>query len=386
MVTRHIASRPILGDVTTDALGAVFVGPRRPLSVEPFTLDAPGPGEVLVAMVGSGVCHSDLHVVDGDWARPTDVILGHEGAGIVRAVGEGVAHPAVGDLVVLAWTAPCGTCPPCRRGEVWLCRMPRTAGHRLAPEQVRAHRLDGRPLGAYHGTGTHATHQVVDAAAAVPVDPRTPHDVAALIGCAATTGVGAVRNTAGVRAGESVVIIGLGGVGLSALMAAVDAGAHVIAIDSQPDKLAVATELGAAHALEPGEAPDLVSRLTDGGADHVIEAIGLVETSELALGCVRPGGTVTLVGMIAQSERIPIDGYRFVEDGIRLLGSNYGSVVPARDFAGIAADVVSGRLPLGRLVSEHITLEGIDDALAAMRRRDGARRVVMFASEGSTGS
>lgn len=367
--------------MSTPAVGAVFTGAGQPLSIESFTLDAPSPGEVLVAMVASGVCHSDLHVVDGDWARPTDVILGHEGAGIVEAAGDGVTSPGVGDLVVLAWTAPCGACPPCLRGEVWLCRMPRTGGHRLAPEQVRAHRPDGRPLGVYHGTGTHASHQVVDAAAAIAVDPRTPHDVAALIGCAATTGVGAVRNTAGVRAGESVVVIGLGGVGLSALMAAVDAGAQVIAIDSQADKLALATGLGAVHALDVSEAPERVHRLTDGGADHVLEAIGLVATSELAIGCVRPGGTVTLVGMMPQADRIPVDGYRFVEDGIRLLGSNYGSAVPSRDFPAIALDVVSGRLPLGRLVSEHIRLEGIDDALAAMRRRDGARRVVMYGGD-----
>jgi S-(hydroxymethyl)glutathione dehydrogenase/alcohol dehydrogenase len=370
----------------SEAQGAVFLGPGRALSIEPYLLDAPGPGEVLVAMVASGVCHSDLHVVDGDWVRPTDVILGHEGAGIIEAVGEGVLSPQVGDLVVLAWNAPCGACRPCLRGEAWLCRAPRTAGHRLAPEQVRAHRPDGTPLGVYHGTGTHATHQVVDASAAVPVDPRTPRDVAALIGCAATTGVGAVRNTARVGAGESVVVIGLGGVGLSALMAAVATGASVIAVDSQTDKLALATELGAVAALAPADAAGEVRRITDGGADHVLEAVGLVATSELALGCVRPGGMVTLVGMIAQADRIPIDGYRFVEDGIRLVGSNYGSAVPARDFPAIASDVVSGRLPLGRLVSEHIGLDDIDEALAAMRRRDGARRVVMFSGEGSVGA
>jgi S-(hydroxymethyl)glutathione dehydrogenase/alcohol dehydrogenase len=310
------------------------------------------------------------------------VVLGHEGAAIVQAVGEGVSSPRVGDLVVLAWTAPCGVCRACARGEPWLCPTPRGGGHRLAPEQVRARSSNGTPLGVYSGVGTHASHQVVDAAGAIPVDPRTPHDVAALIGCAATTGVGAVRSTAGIRAGDSVVVIGLGGVGLSALMAAVEAGATTIAIDSQPDKLALALELGASHALEPPEASDRVRRLTDGGADHVLEAIGLVATSELALRCVRPGGTVTLVGMVPQADRIPVDGYRFVEDGIRLLGSNYGSAVPARDFPRIASDVVAGRLPLGRLVSEHITLDGIDDALAAMRRRDGARRVVMFGGDG----
>jgi S-(hydroxymethyl)glutathione dehydrogenase/alcohol dehydrogenase len=244
---------------------------------------------------------------------------------------------------------------------------------------VRAHRADGSPLGVYSGVGTHASHQVVDAAAAIAVDPRTPHDVAALIGCAATTGVGAVRDTAGVRAGQSVVIVGLGGVGLSALMAAVDAGAEpIIAIDSQPGKLELAIELGATQALAPDDARARIRQLTEGGADHVLEAIGTAATAELAIACARPGGTVTLVGMTPQADKIHVDGYRFVEDGLRLLGSNYGSAVPARDFPRLASDVVAGRLPLGRLVSEHIELADIDRALEAMRRRDGARRVVVF--------
>jgi S-(hydroxymethyl)glutathione dehydrogenase/alcohol dehydrogenase len=362
-----------------DAVGAIFTGPAAGLSIEPFRLDPPGPGEVLVAMVASGICRSDLHVVDGEWRRPGNVILGHEGAGIVQGVGPGVTSPEVGDLVVLAWTAPCGVCRSCRRGEPWLCLRPRGGGHRLADAQVRARRFDGSALGVYSGVGTHASHQVVDAAAAVSVDPRTPHDVAALIGCAATTGIGAVRNTARVAAGESTVVIGLGGVGLSALMAALDAGAApVVAIDSQPDKTALASELGATLALPPDNAPEAVRELTGGGADHVFEAIGRVDTAELALTCVRPGGSVTLVGMTAQADRIRIDGYRFVEDGIRLLGSNYGSAVPARDFPRVATDVVTGRLPLTRLVTEHIDLGGIDTALEAMRRRHGARRVVTF--------
>jgi S-(hydroxymethyl)glutathione dehydrogenase/alcohol dehydrogenase len=188
-----------------------------------------------------------------------------------------------------------------------------------------------------------------------------------------------VRATAGVRAGETVVVIGLGGVGLAALMAAVDAGASVIAVDREPVKLALAAELGADLAVEPG--PDLsaqVRRATDGGADHAFECIGLTATAEIAVDLVRPGGTVTLVGMTPQGERAAIDVYRFVEDGKRLLGSNYGSAVPARDFPAIAADVVAGRLPLGRLVTEHIGLGDLDAALEAMRRRDGARRVVVL--------
>jgi S-(hydroxymethyl)glutathione dehydrogenase/alcohol dehydrogenase len=227
--------------------------------------------------------------------------------------------------------------------------------------------------------GTHATHQVVDAAAAIPVDPRTPHDVAALIGCAATTGVGAIRNTAAVKAGESVVILGLGGVGLSALMAAVDAGADpIVAVDTQPEKRELATELGATHVLPSSGAAADVRGITEGGADHVVEAIGLVSTSQLAIACARPGGTVTLVGMTPQADRIALDGYTFVESGLRFLGSNYGSAVPTRDFPRIASDVVSSRLPLARLVTEHIELRGIDAALDAMRRGDGARRVIRF--------
>jgi S-(hydroxymethyl)glutathione dehydrogenase/alcohol dehydrogenase len=368
--------------------GAVFRGPRLPLAPEELRLDPPGRGEVLVRMVASGVCGSDLHVVDGDWDRPAGLVLGHEGAGIVEALGPGVperpdgaaiTRPGwrVGDLVVLAWTAPCGRCAPCGRGEAWLCVSPEGGGHRLDPASVRVRRADGGALGVYSGVGTHATAQVVAAAAAIPIDPATPHDVAALIGCAVTTGVGAVRSTARVSAGETAVVVGLGGVGLAALMAALDAGALVIGVDPEPAKRALALELGAADAI----APEDLARLRDrpgGGPDQVLECVGLAATAEAAVELVRPGGTVTLVGMTPQGVRAGIDVYRFVEDGKRLLGSNYGSAVPARDFPAIAADVVAGRLPLGRLVTGHIGLDDLDDALDAMRRRDGARRVVLF--------
>jgi S-(hydroxymethyl)glutathione dehydrogenase / alcohol dehydrogenase len=369
--------------------GAVFEGARRPLSIEELELVAPGAGEVRVRMVASGICHSDLHVVDGGWARPAGLVLGHEGAAIVEELGPGVRerpagadlHEAglrAGDLVILAWTAPCGRCRACRRAEPWLCAAPAGGGHRLDPSLIRVRRRDGSPVGVYSGIGTHATGQVVAAEAAIPVDPRTPPEIAALIGCAATTGIGAVRNTAGIRAGESVVIIGLGGVGLAALMAAIHAGARVIAVDTEPAKLLLALELGARHAIAPEQAPDALPRLDDGAADHALECVGLAVTAELAVELVRPGGTVTLVGMTAQGARAGIDVHRFVEDGKRLLGSNYGSVVPARDFPAIASDVMAGRLPLGRLVSERIVLDDIPRALAAMRRREGARRVVVF--------
>ena len=285
----------------------------------------------------------------------------------------------MGDLVVLAWTAPCTRCAACRRGEPWLCLTPEGGGHRLDPSLVRLHDGDGSAVGAYSGIGTFATHQVVSARAAIPVDPATPPEVAALIGCAAATGVGAVRNTARVRAGESVVILGLGGVGMAALAAAVAVGATpVIAVDLEPAQREAALALGATRASAPDALLDATRMLTGGGADHVLECIGLIPTVELAIEAVRPGGQVTLVGMPAQGERAGIDVYRFVEEGKRLVGSDYGSSVPARDFPAIAADVVAGRLPLGRLVSETIGLDEVPDALDAMRRRQAGRRVVRF--------
>jgi Zn-dependent alcohol dehydrogenase len=199
--------------------GLVFSRPGRPLEIENLVLDEPQGGEVLVRMVASGVCHSDLHVVDGEWERPGNVVLGHEGAAVVEALGPDVPSDSLreGELVVLAWTAPCGTCTACKRAEPWLCTQPRGSGHRLKPDDVRLRRADGTPIGVYTGIGTFRERQVVAHEAAIPIDPGTPPELAALIGCAVMTGFGAVVNTAGVRAGESVVVIGAGGVGLSAV-------------------------------------------------------------------------------------------------------------------------------------------------------------------------
>ncbi len=391
--------------------GAVFLGPDRGFRVEELLLDPPGPGEVRVRILASGVCHSDLHVLDGDWARPVPVVMGHEGAGIVEAVGPGAGEdgsradaadtdgrgrrgtdardrdardrgPRPGDLVVLAWTAPCGACPACLRGEGFLCSDPRGNDHRRSPADVRLRRPDGTPIGVYSGIGTLATHQVVAAEAAIPIDPALPADEAALVGCAVTTGVGAVTRTAGVRAGETVVVIGLGGVGLSAVMGAALVGAsRVVAIDRVPAKLDLARTIGATDAILAGDADATRAAITEllpGGADHAVEAIGLAATAELALDLVRPGGTVTLVGMTPQGVRAGVDVYAFVERGIRLLGSNYGSAIPAETFPELARHAVAGRLPIGRLVEERIRLDDLAEAFAAMRRGDGARRVVVF--------
>jgi Zn-dependent alcohol dehydrogenase len=370
----------------TATRGAVFRGPRQRLAIEPLELDEPGPGEVQVRMVASGICHSDLHVVDGEWERPADVVLGHEGAAIVERLGEGAAErrPGLreGSFVVLAWTAPCGSCTACARGEGWACERPLGAGHRLAPEDVRLRRADGTPVGVYSGIGTFGERQVVAAEAAIPVDPRTPVEVAALIGCAVATGVGAVLRTARAAAGESIVILGLGGVGLSALLGAVVAGADpIVAVDGRPEKLRLAAELGAtATVLAAGD--DIAARVREAGPaagyDHALECVGRIDTASLALELVRPGGTATLVGMTPQGEQLPVDVYRFVEDGKRLVGSNYGSSVPADAFPELADLHLAGRLPVERLISERIVLEDVNEALDALRRGDGARRVIVY--------
>lgn len=353
--------------------GVVFEGLGRPARIGELVLDPPQRNEVRVRMAAAGVCHSDLHVVDGEWERPAGVVLGHEGAGWVESIGEGVLGLERGDLVVLAWTAPCTRCPACERGEPWLCATPDGAGHRLSPELQRLHRPTGEPIGVYSGIGTFGEHQVVARGAAIKVDPRTPPEIAALIGCAVTTGIGAVRNTAKVQVGESVTVIGLGGLGLSAVMGAAAAGAHpIVAIDASPAKLELAVRAGAHQALLAEEAGQAA------GTDHVLECIGLTQTVELAIDLVRPGGTVTLVGMTPQGHRASFDVYRLVEDGKRILGSNYGSARPATDFPRIAVEYLDGKLPLDLLITEHIRLEELDRAFDAMRRGDGARRVIRY--------
>jgi len=370
----------------TPVRAAVFLGPGAGFRVEDLLLDRPGPGEVRVRMLASGVCRSDLHVLDGDWERPAPVAMGHEGAAIVEELGPGVGarpgDPAAGDLVVLAWTAPCRVCPACRRGEGFLCADPRGSGQRLAAAEVRLRRPDGTPVGAYSGIGTMATRQVVAAEAAIPIDPALPAAEAALLGCAVTTGVGAATRTAEVRAGETVVVIGLGGVGLSAVMGARLAGAaRIVAVDRVAAKLELARGIGATDTVLAGDGAATraaLLRLLPGGADHALEAIGLAATAELALDVVRPGGTVTLVGMTPQGVRAGVDIYDFVERGIRLLGCNYGSAIPAETFPELARHAAAGRLPVARLIEERIGLDDVAAAFEALRRGDGARRVVVF--------
>jgi S-(hydroxymethyl)glutathione dehydrogenase/alcohol dehydrogenase len=371
----------------TTIRAAVLDRPGVPVRIETLELDPPGPGEVRVRMAAAGVCHSDLHVRDGEWEREGPIVLGHEGSAIVEAVGEGVAaaFPELrpGVLVALAWLIPCGSCRACRSGRVWSCSASPSYTHRMPDGEAALHRPAGGDVLTYCAIGTFADRQNVPAAAAIPVPDGTPPEVAALIGCCVTTGVGAATKTAEVRPGSSVVVIGLGGVGLSCVMGAGLAGAStIVAVDRVPAKLELARAVGATDGLLAG--PDATATLaairdlTDGGPDTCFEAIGLPATIEMAISCLPTGGTAVLVGMTPFGARASFEPFPFVDGGRRILGSNYGSADPAVDFPRYAALHLAGRLPAERLVTRRIELDGLEDAFGAMRRGEGVRSIIEF--------
>jgi S-(hydroxymethyl)glutathione dehydrogenase/alcohol dehydrogenase len=366
---------------------AVLDRPGVPVRIETLDLDAPGPGEVRVTMAAAGVCHSDLHVRDGEWEREGPIVLGHEGSAVVEALGDGVASAfpglRVGGLVALAWLIPCGQCRACRAGRVWSCSASPSYTHRMPSGHAATHRRGGGDVLTYCAIGTFADHQNVPAAAAIPVPDGTPPEVAALIGCCVTTGVGAATKTADVQPGSSVVVIGLGGVGLSCVMGAALAGAgQIVAVDRVASKLDLARSVGATEGIlagpDPAETLAAIRDRTDGGPDTCFEAIGLAATIETAIACLPTGGTAVLVGMTPFGARASFEPFPFVDGGRRILGSNYGSADPAADFPRYAALHLAGRLPAERLVTSRIGLDGIEDAFAEMRRGEGVRSIVSF--------
>lgn len=376
----------------TTIRAAVLERPGVPVRVETLELDPPGPGEVRIRMAAAGICHSDLHVRDGEWEREGPIVLGHEGSAVVEALGPGVAaaHPGLrpGVLVALAWLIPCGACRSCQAGRVWSCSNSPSYSHRMPSGAAATHRPGrrGAPGGdvlTYCAIGTFADRQNVPAAAAIPVPDGTPPDVAALIGCCVTTGVGAATKTAALQPGSSVAVIGLGGVGLSCVMGAALAGAgRIVAVDRVAAKLDLARAVGATDGLLAGpdaaETVAAIRDLTDGGPDTCFEAIGLAATIETAIACLPTGGTAVLVGMTPFGVRASFEAFPFVDGGRRILGSNYGSADPATDFPRYAALHLAGRLPAERLITARTGLDGIEDAFAAMRRGVGVRTMIRF--------
>ncbi len=352
-----------------------------PLRVEGIELPEPGPGQVRVRMVATGVCHSDLSLAQGTLAQPVPAVLGHEGAGRVVSVGEGVTTVREGDAVLLNWAPPCRRCWWCQHGEPFLCAH---AGD--AATQPYAQLAGGAPVFGALGVAAFATETVVAEAACIRVPDDVDLEEAALLGCAVLTGVGAVVNAAHVRAGDSVAVIGLGGVGLCAVQGARIAGAEVvIAVDATPEKADLARRLGATDVLEPGD--DLGKRiraLTGGrGVDHAIECVGRAQTIRTAWSVTRRGGQATIVGLGARDDTMSLNALEVAHFGRTLRGCMYGNTDPAADIPTLLEHVREGRLDLGALVSRRIGIDDVESAFADMLAGRGARTLIVFEGDRS---
>jgi S-(hydroxymethyl)glutathione dehydrogenase/alcohol dehydrogenase len=361
---------------------AVLRAQGSPLTIESLDLDPPAAGEVLVEVKTAGVCHSDLHPALGDWPVPTPMVLGHEGAGVVRAVGAGVTSVALGDAVVFCWAPPCGVCPPCRSGHPVLCdRLDKTAyRHRLPSGTARLHNGDER-VAAFLGTACFADFAVVAEAGAIRVPAGVPFDVLATLGCAVVTGVGAVMNAAHVIPGSIVVVIGVGGVGLNVVQGAALAGAEqIIAVDRGEAPLALARTFGATDvALAPAILVDAVRELTGGRcADYVFDTVGSPSTVADAVAAARKGGTIIVTGLARIDGVASLATFPFVMQEKRLIGSVYGSGQPSQDIPKLAGLYQEGKLKLRELVTRSYALREINDALVALERAGGARGVIVW--------
>lgn len=362
---------------TTTAL--LYDGDGAQPRLAPVTLTGPRRGEVLVTMTAAGVCHSDLHVINGDWPFDHTVALGHEGAGVVAEVGEGVEDLQPGDQVVLSWYAPCTRCAACLQGRVWLCSSSGAAGNGLADGSTPLSEVGRAEVRPYLGLGTFSQHVVVPRSAAVRIPSSVPAAVAALIGCSVTTGVGAVTNTADVRAGQSAVVVGCGGVGLSVIMGLALVGAStIVAVDLSEDRLTSARAFGATHILsgDSGTLASDIADITGGGADFAFDAIGLSTTSASLPALVKAGGAAVLVGMPARDVEVPFKTWDLVATGKSILGCNYGSARPAVDFPRIARLYLAGKLPLDELVGRKVPLARAVEAINDLRTSTGRRTVV----------
>jgi S-(hydroxymethyl)glutathione dehydrogenase/alcohol dehydrogenase len=354
----------------------------QPLSVERVSLDAPGDGEVLVEVRAAGVCHSDLHPARGDWPIKTPVVLGHEGAGIVRDIGPSVSRIAVGDHVVLCWAPACGECPSCREGRAVLCdRVEKvTFRNRLPAGGARLHARE-RDLAPFLGTACFADAVVVPESAVVPVPKEVPFAALATLGCAVITGVGAVKNAARVPAGSRVAVIGAGGVGLNVVQGAAIAGCEeIVAIDTRAAPLAIASRFGATTTIDASaDVAAAVREVTRGrGADYVFDTVGSPATLATALSTTKKGGTVVLTGLSRVDAQGTFAMFPFVMQEKRLIGSVYGAGQPSRDIPRLVALYQQGRLKLDELAARRYSLTGINQALDALAAADGARGVVCW--------
>ncbi|GGY48196.1 zinc-binding dehydrogenase [Streptomyces omiyaensis] len=355
---------------------AVLPAVGAPLEITGIELPEPGPGQVRIRLTAAGVCHSDLSLTDGTMRLPVPAVLGHEGSGTVVSVGEGVTHVAPGDGVVLNWAPSCGTCHPCSLGEVWLC-----VNALNGAANVHARAADGRELHPGLNVGAFAEETVVAAPCVLPVPEGVPLADAALLGCAVLTGWGAVHHSARVRAGETVAVFGVGGVGLATLQAARIAGASaVVAVDVSPEKEELARAAGAtAYVVASENTAREIRKLTGGhGVDVAVECVGRAVTIRTAWESTRRGGRTTVVGIGGKDQQVSFHALEIFHWGRTLSGCVYGNSDPAADLPVIAAHIRDGAFDLGALVTERITLDGIPGAFDAMLAGKGGRALVVF--------
>jgi S-(hydroxymethyl)glutathione dehydrogenase / alcohol dehydrogenase len=354
------------------ARAALFHGPGQPFEVREIDLQEPRPGEVVVRMAAIGICGTDLHSVKGEWSRPTPSVLGHEGAGVIEAVGEGVASLRAGDRVVLSWAPSCGECADCLRGRPAACvPLHRAMGNGTLVDGRTGMSADGETV--YRGTATGALieRQVVSERVALPITDDVPLEQAALLGCAALTGVGAVLFAARLPEGASVLVVGAGGVGQFAVQGARIAGASsIVCADPLEDRRARVLELGATEAVHPDELE------IQGGADYAFDCVGDPETTRLALRWTRSSGTCVIVGLPAAGLRLDLDPAEFNRREKWLTGTMYGSEDPAVALPILLAHVREGRLDLASMVGPAFPLDRIDDAVQASLSGEPGRVLV----------
>jgi len=343
--------------------------------VDDLEILPPGPGEVTVKIEATGVCHSDLHAMNGSLPQPAPFVPGHEGAGIITEVGEGVEGLAVGDHVIVAWSPPCGKCNNCvERKSPHLCVM-----IQFAIAGVPKFTRNGEPVFGMAGTGTFAEYLTLPQEAAIKIDDDIPFEIASLIGCGVSTGVGAAINTAKVKPGSSVVVFGCGGVGISAIQGAHVAGAAIIvAVDLVDSKLETAKTFGATHACKPDDLAALQAELTGDGFDYAFEAIGLPVTMRAAFDAIRRGGTACIIGVGAMDKEVSFNGFELFFSEKTFMGSYYGSVDVRSDFHKLLRLWKSGQLNLEGMITTTMKLDDINEAFDAMKRGEVIRQVITF--------
>nr|WHW29195.1 putative Zn-dependent alcohol dehydrogenase [uncultured bacterium] len=349
------------------------------LEIEEIEIGEPGPREVLVRTAAAGICHSDLHFMEGKYMHPCPAVLGHESAGVVEAVGSMVKYVEPGDHVITCLSAFCGHCSQCTDGHLSLCENKATELVRGADESPRLSRA-GEPVNQYLHLSSFAEKMLIHEQALVKIDKAMPLDKAALIGCGVTTGLGAVFRTAKVAPGESVAVIGCGGIGLSAIQGARIAGANtIIAVDMSASKLELAQEMGATHIVDASKVDAVaeVLAITGGGVHHSFEAVGLKVTAEQSFQMLRNGGQATVIGMIPLGTTVEIQGVDLLYEK-KLTGSNMGSNQFRTDMPRYVDMYLSGRLLLDEMVSKTITLDDINAGFDDMKQGNVARSVITF--------